>query len=174
VIQRESGGVAAKGDNADASKPAPRKPSLRTRALQWLANREHSRHELRTKLLRAAQEHDDAAAQIDALLDHLIAQGLLNERRFVESRVHARQARLGTRRIEYELRQHHVALDPALQAQLRASELARAREVWRKKFGCQASDAAGHARQARFLFARGFSADVVHKLVSSDHDDESI
>jgi len=146
--------------------------SLQARALRWLASREHSRQELRAKLLRAA-EGDDAAAQVDALLDHLAAQGWLNERRFVESRVHVRQARFGNRRIESELRQHGLTLDAAAAAQLRASELARAREVWRKRFGQRASDAAGHAKQVRFLSARGFSPEVVHKVVSGDHDAES-
>jgi regulatory protein len=148
--------------------------SLQARALRWLANREHSRHELRAKLLRAADGDDDAAAQVDALLDQLAAHGWLNERRFVESRVNARQARFGNRRIENELRQHGLALDAAAAAQLRASELARAREVWRKKFGQRASDTAGHAKQMRFLLARGFSSAVVHKVVSGDHDAESL
>jgi SOS response regulatory protein OraA/RecX len=37
-----------------------------------------------------------------------------------------------------------------------------------------ARDATGRARQARFLAARGFSAEVVHKIVSADHEIESI
>jgi regulatory protein len=41
-------------------RPPPR--SLRARALQWLAQREHSRVELRRKLLRAADEARRAAA----------------------------------------------------------------------------------------------------------------
>lgn len=147
--------------------------SLQARALQWLANREHSRLELRTKLLRAAGEAH-TATEIDALLDQLSAQGHLSDTRFVEARLHARSARFGNRRIEQELRQHGVALDDTLQAQLRASELARAREVWRKRFGASARDAAERARQARFLAARGFTAEVVHKIVSSDHEIESI
>jgi regulatory protein len=87
--------------------------------------------------------------------------------------VHARFARFGNRRIEMELRQHGLAPDPDLRQQLRATELARALEVWRKKFGRPATDAAGRARQMRFLAARGFSAEVVHKVVSGDHDNES-
>jgi|KBSSwiStaDraftv2_1062776.scaffolds.fasta_scaffold60497_3 regulatory protein len=153
--------------------PSSSGASLQARALRWLANREHSRQELRAKLLRAA-EGDDAAAQVDALLDQLAAHGWLNERRFVESRVHARQARFGDRRIESELRAHGLTLDATDAAQLRASELARAREVWRRKFGQRASDAAGHAKQVRFLSARGFSPEVVHKVVSGDQDTESI
>jgi regulatory protein len=154
--------------------PRPRQPlSLKARALRWLANREHSQLELRTKLLRAAGDLH-SAAEIDALLEHLAAQGHLSTERFVESRLHARSARFGNRRIEQEMRQHGVTLDAHTQTQLRATEVARAREVWRKKFGVLARDAAGRARQARFLAARGFSAEVVHKIVSNDHEIESI
>jgi regulatory protein len=154
--------------------PQPRQPlSLKARALRWLANREHSKLELRTKLLRAAGDLH-TTAEIDTLLEHLAAQGHLSNERFVESRLHARSARFGNRRIEQELRQHGVALDALTQAQLRVTEVARAREVWRKKFGVLAQDAPGRARQARFLAARGFSADVVHKIVSNDHEIESI
>ena len=147
--------------------------SLKARALQWLASREHSRVELRSKLLRAAGEAH-TVAEVDALLDQLSTQGHLSDARFVESRLHARSSRFGNRRIEHELRQHGVAIDADVQAQLRATELARAHEVWRKKFGVLARDAAGRARQARFLAARGFSAEVVHKIVSTDHEIESI
>ena len=152
----------------------PRQPlSLKARALRWLANREHSQLELRTKLLRAAGDLH-SAAEIDALLEHLAAQGHLSTERFIESRMNARSARFGNRRIEQEMRQHGVTLDAHTQTQLRATEVARAREVWRKKFGVLARDAAGRARQARFLAARGFSAEVVHKIVSADHEIESI
>src|SRR5258706_13262537 len=84
--------------------------SLKARALQWLANREHSRHELRRKLLRIA-EGDEVAAAVDALLDQLSAQGHLSDSRFVESRLHARSARFGNHRIVLELRQHGLTPD---------------------------------------------------------------
>ena len=144
--------------------------SLKARALQWLSQREHSRQELRAKLLRLAA---DEPLNVEDLLDRLAAQGHLSDARFVEARVHARHTRFGNRRIELELRQHGLAPDPELRRQLRATEMARAREVWRKKFDQPATDAAGRARQARFLAARGFSAEVVRKIVSGDHDDES-
>ena len=59
--------------------------------------------------------------------------------------------------------QHHIdrtrpavlAVSAAL-AQLRATELERARQVWQRKFGTAPRDASDHARQARFLAARGF------------------
>ncbi|HET7524681.1 MAG TPA: hypothetical protein VFK10_01950, partial [Burkholderiaceae bacterium] len=78
---------------------SPRRPSLKARALQWLSQREHSRQELRAKLLRAGGEEADAAT-VDALLGELSAQGHLSDARFIESRVHARHARFGNHRIE--------------------------------------------------------------------------
>jgi regulatory protein len=149
-----------------------RAPSLKDRALRWLARREHSRQELRAKLLRAAAD-TNVAPQIEALLDQLEASGLLSSARFVENRVHARVARFGNRRIEHELRQHGLVPDAATQDQLRATELTRAREVWRKRFGAPAASPVERARQARFLAARGFPGDIVHKLVSgADEADE--
>lgn len=155
---------------------ATRPASIKQRALQWLAQREHSRSELRDKLLRLLQrstpadrdERPDpaqAAAEVDALLQRLEADGYLSTSRFVESRVNARQSRYGNLRIRQELQQHGVALDAEAQQALQVSEFDRAREVWRKKFGVPATDAAARLRQMRFLAGRGFSMDVVRRLL---------
>ena len=150
--------------------PAPQR-SLKARALQWLAQREHSRGELRRKLLPHARAlaalgaEADAPAQVEALLDWLEANRHLSEQRFVESRVNARAARYGNRRITQELAQHGVALDAGTAHELAASEQQRAREVWAKKFGQPAADAAGRAKQARFMTARGFSAEAVRRVL---------
>jgi regulatory protein len=138
-----------------------------------LAQREHSRSELRRKLLRRAQadtQSDDAAACaapgcVDALLDWLEANRYLSQERFVESRVHAREARFGNLRIRQELAQHQLTLSPAAAEALRESELERARRVWARKFEAEAGSAADRAKQARFLAARGFSADVVRRVL---------
>lgn len=144
--------------------------SLMARALQWLAGREHSRSELRAKLLRWSDD-PDASSQVDAVLDQLVSRGRLSEARFVESRVHARVSRFGNRRIEQELRQHGLAPDAATREELSRTELDRAREVWRKKYDRQASTPAERARQARFLTARGFSSDVVRQLIMHPEGD---
>jgi regulatory protein len=54
---------------------------------------------------------------------------------------------------------------------LRTSEVERAREVWRKKFGGPAQDAAGRAKQMRFLAGRGFGGDAIRRVVSGADDD---
>ena len=172
----------------------PRAPqSLKARALGLIAQREHSPVELRRKLLaqamrqrRAAErtplasqaaDTDEAATattgvtvptaqELDELLDWLVAKDLLNTARFVEARVNLRAQRHGNLRIRHELAQHGVEIDPDKAAALERSELARAQSVWSKRFGERAADAAGRAKQMRFLAARGFSTDVVRRVVA--------
>lgn len=168
---------------------AARPLSLKARAIALLAQREHSAGELRGKLLRlargmaaarqaSAEAEPDAAAldpadqaerlveEVDALLVWLQAQGYLDEGRFVESRVHARMGRYGNLRIRQELAQHGLALDAEQQSRLKDSELERARAVWARKFGEQApADAAARAKQSRFLAGRGFSPEVIRRLL---------
>jgi regulatory protein len=157
-------------------------PSLKARAIMWLAQREHSRIELRDKLLRHARSApdvpgavDEAASDIepmvDQLLDWLEAHHYLSQARFLESRVNARAARFGNLRIGQELARHGVELAPQDAHALKQSELARARAVWERKFNAVATDAAGRARQMRFLAGRGFSAEVIRRVVNGADDD---
>jgi regulatory protein len=149
--------------------------SLKARALQWLAQREHSRQELRAKLLRIRRDGEvpgPTEEEVEAVIEWLVAKGHLSDARFIESRVHARQQRFGNLRIRQELQQHGLALDADAQQALKSSEFERAREVWVRKFGAPADDAFGRARQMRFLAGRGFSADVIRQVVRGGADDE--
>jgi regulatory protein len=158
-------------------------PSLQARALGWLAQREQSRSELRRKLLRVERQRlaatgaepddepagDDTAARVDALLDALQAQGLLSEERFIESRVRVRAPGLGIKRIQRELAQHGLKLQAQPLQQLRDTELQRAKQLWRRKFGSVAGDERERARQMRFLAGRGFSGDVIRRVLAAGH-----
>jgi regulatory protein len=149
--------------------------SLKARALQWLGQREHSRIELRRKLLRRArldaQDHDDdPGPAVEQLLDWLEAEQHLSPGRFVESRLHVRAARYGNLRIRQELAQHGLAPDPQQAQALALSEFERARALWGRRFGTPPADAAERARQLRFLAGRGFSAEVVRRVVSGRDD----
>ena len=133
--------------------------SLKARALRLLARREHSRLELRRKLASHAATSDEA----DRVLDELERTGLLSGQRFAESLVHRRAGRFGLRRIEQELGAHRLddeVAGPVLQ-RLRGTERERALAAWRKRFGAAAPDAAGRAKQHRFLAQRGFAADAI-------------
>lgn len=109
-------------------------------------------------------------AAVDQLLDWLAANNYLSEARFVESRVNARSRKQGTLRIKLELSRHGLALEPEQAAALRETEFARAQALWQRKFGELAPDARLRARQARFLAARGFAADVVRRIVGGEEE----
>ncbi|MBK7050877.1 MAG: recombination regulator RecX [Rhodoferax sp.] len=139
-------------------------PSLKGRALRLLSLREHSRAELERKL----QPFEEEPGSLAQALDELQAKGFISEQRVIESVVHRRSAKLGTQRIRQELQSKGLAPEAVLQAveQLRATELDRAHEVWRKKFGSPPVDAAERAKQMRFLAGRGFGGEVIHKVVA--------
>ena len=142
--------------------PRP-KPSLKARALRYLAAREHSRLELGRKLARHAEEGDD----VGAVLDWLQAQKFLSEERFAESLVNRRAARFGNSRIVSELQSHGVdeSTVAGLKAELAAGEDERAWEVWRRKFRQPAADAPEAAKQMRFLQQRGFSHGAIQSVM---------
>ncbi|HQY77815.1 MAG TPA: recombination regulator RecX [Rhodoferax sp.] len=143
--------------------------SLTGRALRLLSTREHSRAELERKLAGFEEE----PGQLAKVLDTLQAKDFINEGRVVESVVHRRAAKLGASRIKQELQAKGLepqAVAEAVQA-LRASEVERAREVWRKKFGAPPADAAERAKQMRFLASRGFGGDTIHKIVSGSDEE---
>jgi regulatory protein len=115
-------------------------------------------------------ESIDPEAAVDQLLDWLAANNYLSEARFVESRVNARSRKQGTLRIKLELSRHGLTLEPEQAALLRETEFARAQALWQRKFGELAPDARLRARQARFLAARGFAADVVRRVVGGEEE----
>jgi regulatory protein len=137
--------------------------SLRVRAMKFLARREHSRAELRAKLLPYVQQGDD----IEALLDTLEKRNWLSDERAAAQIVHAKRGRFGAQRITHELRQKGIAddlINAALPA-LKDTELAAAREVWQKKFGMLPQDQKEKAKQVRFLQSRGFAMDVIFRVL---------
>jgi len=115
-------------------------------------------------------EQPDPEFQVDQLLDWLVANKYLSETRFVEGRVHARSAKQGAMLIKHELARHGLALASEQAAALRETEFARALALWQRKFGALAADARERARQARFLAARGFAADVVRRIVGGEDE----
>lgn len=161
----------AQGNDAESLRaPKARGPSLKARAVGYLSRREYARNELARKL----RPYADDASEIDPVLDALEKEGWLSTERFAHSLVHRRADRQGTARIVQELRQHGVAEDQVAQLrdELRATEYPRALEVWRKRFAAKPVDRNEYAKQARFLAGRGFSHDVIRRLLGGEHDDD--
>lgn len=148
----------------------PQTSKLRERALGLLARREHSRAELARKLEQAGY----LAADIRSLLDVFEEKKWLSDQRFAESYVADHRARAGSVKLAYDLRQRGVsdAIIDSVLGENRDSEFERAREVWQKKFGSAPADAAETARHIRFMHSRGFTSDIIRRVIRQ-MDDES-
>ena len=138
--------------------------SIRNKAMDLLARREHSEQELRRKL-KAREYYADA---IDEVLQALKADRLQSDERFTESYVNHRfNAGVGPLKIRYELRQKGVSdgladvfLEPLSD---QWDELMTRQRI--RKFGAPIpDDYADRMKQARFLQNRGFSPESVMRL----------
>jgi regulatory protein len=160
-------------DNVN-SKPASSglgfQPSLKGRALRLLSQREHSRAELERKL----SGHEQTPGELAKALDELQARDFINEARVIESVVHRRSSKLGASRIKQELASKGLSGEAVLDALagLRETEFSRALEIWRKKFDRPSTNPNDRGKQMRFLLTRGFSAEVVRKIVQGAGRDE--
>ena len=146
-----------------------KQPTLRERAMRLLARREHSRAELAGKL----RTHVHPGEDLEELLEDLSRRRLLSDERYAESRAHALSRKYGAARIAHELRAK--GLDKGLAEQTakaaRATEVERAREVWRRKFRVAPRTREERARQMRFLQSRGFSFDAIRAVVVGPGED---
>jgi regulatory protein len=131
--------------------------------MRCLARREHTRTELRAKLLPHVQDGED----VDAVLDELEKRNWLSDERAASQIVHAKRSRFGAQRITHELRRKGIAeelISNALPV-LKETELKAVREVWQSKFGTLPKNNNEKAKQVRFLQSRGFAPDVIFKLL---------
>jgi len=139
------------------------KPTLRERAVALLARREHTRAELAARLARFAAELDEVAP----LLDDLARKKLLSDDRYADARAHSLARKFGVARIEHELRSKGVGAAAIARAtgEARATEVGRARDAWRRRFGVPPADALEKAKQMRFLRGRGFSFEAIRQVI---------
>lgn len=144
----------------------PNQLSLKGRALKYLAAREHSRVELTRKL----GPHAESVETIERVLDELEAKGLLSAQRFAESVLHRKAAKFGVGRLQAELAQHQLPADIAreLTQSLRDTEFERAHALWARRYGEIPETPEDKARQMRFLAGRGFSGEVIRRVIRGE------
>lgn len=138
-------------------------------ALDLLARREHSAHELRRKLL----DKGHPPAEVATVVSDLVRDKLLSDERFTEMYVHVRTSKgygplhigaalLRERGVSKELIAQFVDGNDAVWRK-------RAAEARLKRFGhILPGSFAERARQARFLAARGFSGAQIGAVLKND------
>ncbi len=137
---------------------------IRAKALELLARREHSRLELRQKLLQRGYPSEG----IEWVLSQLTDERWLDEARYAEVYAHSRVDKgYGPLRIACELRERGVpdALVATTLAALDECWLPKLRELHRKRFKATIpADVAGRMQQTRVLRQQGFTLDQIKHL----------
>ncbi len=144
-------------------------PDTRARnsAMRRLARREHSRAELRGKLVGRGFENDS----VEELLQGLEDQDLLSDERFAMSLIASRaETGYGPKRIDLELRNRGVS------EELARETLAQAGVDWEqqvtdqavRKFGSDPAQTFPEwVRRARYLERRGFGQDAIRLAIGN-------
>ena len=144
--------------------------SLMARGLDALSRREYSRDELSRKLMYSLVEGETLDDVTDVIAE-LEKRGYLSNERYAAGRVRTRSVRYGNRRLAAELKLQGVESEAIAEALSEAEpEIDRARAVWERKFGDPPEDYKEKCRQVRFLAARGFSFDVINRVLSEAGD----
>jgi regulatory protein len=144
--------------------PKQQAPSLMGRALRYLSRREHSRQELRKKLLPYAESD----TELDELMVKLETQSWLSDERFAESLVRRKSERYGSLKIVDELKQQGIEGDSLIEIKerLKISDATRAWELWQRKFDSMVTkDPKEKSKQMRYLVSKGFPLSVVTRIV---------
>ena len=151
-----------------------REPTPAQRALGLLVRREHSRRELKRKLVARGVAVDEAVAAVD----RLSAAGWQDDARFAASLARTRAGGgYGPVRIRAELASHGLAaeaIEAAFTALAQAGEddwPARAAAVVRRRFGAVVADPVRARKAADFLLRRGFDGDSVRAAVRASGED---
>ncbi len=149
-------------------------PSPLDQAVRFLQIRDHSERELRLKLRKKGLE----AEVIDATIERVRALGYLDEERYAHGLAQAFIGRrqVGPRRVLARLRTAGVASSTAQsavrQALAQSDELGTIRALVAKRFptAFEGGDAKQKARALRFLLGRGFSPDLVGRVLRLEID----
>ena len=135
------------------------------KALDLVSRREHSRYELMQKLIKRFPE---TMPIIEEALDKLVLNNILDDERFAEMYLNARARKgFGPKKIEMELYSKKVDsmhIAHAIEAYESWTENA-ANELKKKFKGIEPADYKSKMKQKQFLFNRGFSTQIIEKIL---------
>jgi regulatory protein len=136
---------------------------LRVRALRFLARREHSRAELARKLA----PHAESSTVLQTVLDELAGKKQLSDERYADARAHWLSRKYGAAKIRQDLKAHGVT-DELVDRVSTDGDLQKAKAILARKYRERAVTREEKAKRARFLQSRGFSYDVIRRLIDAD------
>jgi regulatory protein len=137
---------------------------LRARALRFLVRREHSRAELVRKLA----PHAESEAALNAVVDLLLSKKQLSDERFAEERARSLSRKYGAAKIRQDLKERGVSAEIVDRVSSALNDAEKAKEVLLRKYREPATTREEHAKRARFLQGRGFSYEVISRVLKLD------
>jgi regulatory protein len=143
--------------------PADNVVELRARALRLLARREHTRQELERKL----EPHAGSSEALGVLVSELKTKNQLSEARFAEERARKLSRKYGAARIRQDLKARGVPEELVARFTSSADEMQKARSILERKYREPATTREEKGKRMRFLQSRGFSSEVIFKLLSA-------
>jgi regulatory protein len=148
-------------------KTGPDSPQeLKARALRHLVRREHSRDELARKLAPYAESNEI----LEGVLRELESRKQLSNERFAEARAQWLARKYGAARIRHDLKSRGISEEAAERAVAELDDVTKAKEILARKYRVPATTREERAKRARFLQSRGFSGDVIRRLVLREED----
>jgi regulatory protein len=140
---------------------------LHEKALIFLTQREHSRHELEKKLTKFSEDVDI----LQQVLNALVQQDLLSDARFTEQYIRMRARRgFGPQRIEQELKQRGISSE-LIEQYLDQGDIdwyEKTQSTWQKKFKKMPKEYQERMKQMRFLQYRGFTTEQIQMLFANE------
>ena len=135
------------------------------KALDLVSRREHSRHELKQKLNKRFPE---TMPIIEEAIDKLAINNILDDERFAEMYLNSRARKgFGPKKIEMELyskKVDSIFIGNAIEAYESWTE--NAENELKKKFkGVEPTDYKSKMKQKQFLFNRGFSTQIIERIL---------
>jgi len=138
---------------------------LKVRALRYLARREHSRAELARKLA----PHAESPGSVESVLDELAIKRQLSDERYAEVRTHWLARKYGAAKIRQDLKAHGVA-EAVIDRISADGDYDRAKAILARKYREPATTREEKAKRARFLQGRGFSYEIIRKVLSTEDE----
>jgi regulatory protein len=145
------------------SRAADSLAELKARALRHLVRREHSRAELARKLA----PHAESPQALEAVLDLLLSKKQQSDERFAEERARVLSRKYGAAKIRQDLQARGIEA-AVIDKVASGDEAERARTIVQKKFPVKATNREAHAKRARFLQSRGFSYEVIRRVLKTE------
>ena len=139
-------------------------PTVKEKAIELLARREHSRQELRDKLKLRGY----LGPEIEDILTWLESERYLDETRFIESYVrHRVHMGMGPLKIAYELKIRGItSYDLFRHSQWTGMDwLEQIRQVFKRKYKSAPKDRDSRAKCMRFLRGRGFTTEQIVQVL---------